>query len=602
MGIQQVQDRTIEEADRAAKQWSISTTLQARYLRYIHITAWALPIAVTAGLLPAFLWFAVTVIFGLIRGQFEEALGRKLKKAPKGSAFGAGYTAMAWATSAVWAGAPVLVWFSGHPAAPLASLCLLAAGYLLVITQFRGSPKRAFIVSSPYGLSALLMGLTLQGIHGTAIFYLGAATLGLTIAHAIFHAYLTHRKIIEAQIAQNSLIAQLKEARDAAESANQAKSAFLAMVSHEIRTPLNGVLGGAQLLQASELDDRQKELVSMLKTSGSSLLNILNDVLDLSKIEADSMKIELIETRLPELLKGAHEMWRPLAEEKALTLTYEAGDLPELVTGDPTRITQIINNLLSNAIKFTETGTVTLKASAKRRADGSAMVTLAVKDTGIGITEEALERLFKPFEQMDDSITRRFGGTGLGLTICQRLAGLMGGEVCARSTPGEGSVFTLEIPMEVIAWDAEAPQAAHAVAMAAEAEERPLSVVVAGDNPGNRQVVQAFLDSKGHAVTFACDGAEAVKTAQAEAFDAILMDVHMPVMDGLSATREIRAGGANARTPVIMLSASALPEEQTAGLEAGADAYLTKPIDPEALFDALRRHGRGEREPLAKAS
>lgn len=597
-----MQDRTIEEADRAAKQWSISTTLQARYLRYVHITAWALPIAVTAGLLPAFLWFAVTVIFGLIRGQFEEALGRKLKRAPKGSAFGAGYTAIAWTTSAVWAAAPALVWFSGHPAAHLAALCLLAEGYLLVITQFRGSPKRAFIVSSPYGLAALAMGLTLQGVQGTAVFYLGAATLGLTIAHAIFHAYLTHRKIIEAQIAQNSLIAQLKEARDAAEAANQAKSAFLAMVSHEIRTPLNGVLGGAQLLQASELDDRQKELVSMLKTSGSSLLNILNDVLDLSKIEADSMKIEMIETRLPELLKGACDMWKPLAEEKALTLTYEAEDLPELVTGDPTRITQIVNNLLSNAIKFTESGRVTLEASAIRGGDGSARVTLAVKDTGIGISEEALERLFKPFEQVDDSITRRFGGTGLGLTICQRLAGLMGGEVCAKSVVGEGSVFTLEIPMEVVAWDAAAPQAAHAAALAAQAEERPLSVLVAEDNPVNRQVVQAFLDSKGHAVTFACDGEEAVNAARAMRFDIILMDVHMPAKDGLTAVREIRAGGVNSDTPVVMLSASALPEEQRAGLKAGAEAYLTKPIDPDALFDALRRHGRGGRETLARAS
>ncbi|MBA4800610.1 MAG: response regulator [Euryhalocaulis sp.] len=592
--------RTLVEADRAAKQWSISTTLQSQHLRYVYITAWALPVAAAAGWLPALVWFVFTILFGLFRGHVEKGIGRRKDGRNTQGVFGEWYTAIAAATSAVWAISPIMVWLSGHPAGKPAALALVAAGFFLVITQFRGSPKRAIWVSSPYALTAVVLGLlTFRGME-MVLYFAALAALALTIGHTIFHLHLSHRRIIESQLEQDRLIGELRKARDAAESANRAKSSFLAMVSHEIRTPLNGVLGGAQLLEASELDDSQHKLVKMLKSSGSSLLGILNDVLDLSKIEAEGMTLESIEIDLPELLAGACEMWRPMAEEKALTLTLEAGELPTRIVGDPTRINQVLNNLLSNAIKFTESGGVVIRAGAEALDGGKAKVSLAISDSGPGITTDVQQRLFQPFTQADDSITRRFGGTGLGLTICRRLARLMNGEIDVESTPGEGATFTLSIVSAVVEWNGET-RAAGACATAVTDSDASLSVLVAEDNPVNQQVIEAFLKGANHTLSIAQNGEKAVEAASVERFDVILMDVHMPVMDGLQAAREIRnGGGSNAATPIVMLSASAMPEEQRAGMEAGANAYLTKPIEPEKLFATLGKVTNGA-SPLAKA-
>jgi PAS domain S-box-containing protein len=378
--------------------------------------------------------------------------------------------------------------------------------------------------------------------------------------------------------------AALAEAANAAEAANVAKSAFLATMSHEIRTPLNGVLGMAQAMALDELPPVQRERLEVIRQSGEALLAILNDILDLSKIEAGKLELEEIAFDLDELLLGAQATFTALANKKGVSFSLNTEAAHGTYRGDPTRLRQIVYNLISNALKFTEAGEVKVTAAY---ADG--FLRLAVADTGIGMTPEVVSNLFNAFIQADATTTRRFGGTGLGLAITQKLAGMMGGSIDVRSTPGKGSVFELTLPLE------QRSEAIETKAIAEGDDEvvrhtGEIRLLAAEDNPTNQLVLKTLLHQAGINPVVVGNGAQAVAAWEADAYDVILMDVQMPELDGPGATRLIRAAEASAgrrRTPIIGLTANAMAHQVEEYLALGMDSVVTKPIDIHRLFAAL---------------
>ncbi|MFA4892503.1 ATP-binding protein [Brevundimonas sp.] len=376
----------------------------------------------------------------------------------------------------------------------------------------------------------------------------------------------------------------LVEARDRAEQASRAKSVFLANMSHELRTPLNGILGVAEALASAADDPRQKEMVDLIVTSASALEALLTDILDLARIEAGRMDIQNEPFDLGVMVRSIAALFAASAESKGLSFTLDLPDSAALIlAGDGKRLRQILNNLLSNAVKFTETGGVTLAVETDCGVGGH-RVRFSVHDTGIGFDEATGARLFQPFEQSDSSITRRFGGTGLGLSICRNLVELMGGTIEARSVAGRGSTFTFEVTL--------APAMLESVEDVAPPEwsGQPLRVLLAEDHPVNRRVVELILEPMGIEVRSVENGHLAVAEAAAGSFDLILMDMQMPVMDGLEAVRRIRGREGEAGlppVPICMLTANALPHFQAMAFEAGSDGFLTKPISAVALIQKI---------------
>jgi PAS domain S-box-containing protein len=388
----------------------------------------------------------------------------------------------------------------------------------------------------------------------------------------------------------------LAAARDAAEAASLAKSAFLANTSHEIRTPLNGLLGLARLAMGTDIAaERRQHYLEQILDSAQGLAVILSDILDLSKIEAGKIAIEDVPFDLPEALAAVHQSHRTIAEVKGLEIRLSvADDLPATVMGDPIRVRQILTNFITNAIKFTERGSVSIEATV----DGGA-VRLAVVDTGSGIDAPTQARLFKPFSQGDSSTTRRFGGTGLGLSICRELARLMGGEVGMQSGPGGGSTFWARLPLR--------PAFSSGATLSTEAHDlerlHGKRILLVEDNPVNMMVAAATLEQWGIRVAQARDGRMALEAvheacAAGRPFDAVLMDVQMPVMSGHEAATELRRRHDAASLPIIALTAAALVTEREQALAAGMNDFLTKPIDAVRLRQTLARHVRLVRDPV----
>ncbi|WP_339932157.1 ATP-binding protein [uncultured Brevundimonas sp.] len=381
----------------------------------------------------------------------------------------------------------------------------------------------------------------------------------------------------------------LAEARDAAEAANGAKSQFLANMSHEIRTPLNGVIGIAQALAATELTTNQREMLDLIHSSGRTLQALLSDILDLARVESGRLSLSDDAFDLAAAVREAAQLYAATARDKGLQFYVEVSPDVELwISGDVVRLKQVLTNLVSNAVKFTATGFVNLTVARGPDSGDGETLRFTVEDTGIGFDCETRERLFKRFEQADGAITRRFGGTGLGLAISHQLASLMDGNLDCESEPGGGSAFILTIPLRLAASPA-APLEDVSV-ITADPNAPALRVLVADDHATNRKVVELILAQAAVELTMVEDGAEALEAYRAGEFDLVLMDMQMPVMDGLAATREIRLHEATMglpRTPVVMLTANALAEHVTAAEDAGADLHLAKPFNAAQLLSVV---------------
>jgi len=385
---------------------------------------------------------------------------------------------------------------------------------------------------------------------------------------------------------------ELVEARDAAEAANVLKSHFLANMSHEIRTPLNGVLAMGQIMAMGDLAPKQRERLGVIRQSGEALLTVLNDILDLSKIEAGRMELEDADFDIEEMAKKLEAAHQPAALAKGLSFSVELTPTAVGVRrGDPVRLQQILNNLLANAVKFTHSGEVRMLIDGEGEG-GESGLKVSVTDTGIGVPSDKLPLLFQKFSQVDSSTTRQFGGTGLGLAICRELAQLMGGNVWADSIQGVGSTFFVGVPMRRVQARARAPEPAPDPHAAPAAEMSSLRILAAEDNATNQLVLKTVISTFGLEVDIVPDGQKAVEAWAKGDYDLILMDIQMPGMDGITATREIRAAEARTgrrRIPIIALSANAMVHQVKEYLNAGMDMHVAKPIQLAKLHDALER-------------
>jgi signal transduction histidine kinase/FixJ family two-component response regulator len=448
-------------------------------------------------------------------------------------------------------------------------------------------PELLSASESPLPLGALAAGLLM------------AALLTLT-AHLIRKSY-EHSKSLEAtnrnledeigerRLAEESLLA----ARRAAEDATRAKSEFLARMSHEIRTPMNAILGMADLLWASKLNVEQRQYVGAFRRAGHNLLTLINDILDVSKIEAGRIDLHSVDFELDDLVAAALDLMRVRADDKGLDIVCElSAEIYCALRGDPDRLRQVLINLLGNAVKFTEAGQVTLRIEREPvEADGLQTLRFSVSDTGPGIPLDKQSLIFEKFTQADGSISRQYGGTGLGLTISRQLVERMGGRLEVSSIPGKGSTFSFSIPFEMEAELALRPDSTGR--LPCEQPTAGLRILLAEDSKDNQLLISAYLKQTGWTLEIAADGQAAVDKFTSGRFDLVLMDAQMPVMDGYTATRTIRAREARqgaGRTPILALSAHAMGEAFEKSHEAGCDAHLTKPITKPALLRAIAEH------------
>lgn len=472
--------------------------------------------------------------------------------------------------------------------------------------QGRG-PSPGFLADAWPELEALgapVHGLSLSAAHRTAekveernlaVRQQNQLGLGLTVFMSVLtlaFAYIALRQVRQLRarrLVLEQLAASLGAARREAESASQAKTAFLANISHEIRTPFHGLMGMLSLLRETGLTARQIDYLRTATESADHLLAILNDLLDMSQLESGRLTLAPVPVDLRSLLRDVEALMRPQASAKALALHMDADPaVPERVLADPTRLKQILFNLLSNAIKFSDRGAVVLDVRLRLGTEGQEELEFAVVDTGLGMDQATMDNLFTRFVQGDNSRSRRHPGTGLGLEISRNLARLMHGDITVTSRAGEGSCFTLRMPMTPVPGPAETRTPAETVPAP---QSRALRVLVAEDHPVNRQYIAALLENMGHHAQFASNGQAAVTAAQEAAFDLVLMDLHMPVLDGVAATRAIRALPPPARStvPIVAMTADGFEETRERCMVAGMNDFLTKPVSPQKLATLLRQ-------------
>ncbi len=421
------------------------------------------------------------------------------------------------------------------------------------------------------------------------IILLGLAAF-LTLAHRQRDAIKRNNEQLERLVGERT--ADLSLAKQKAEAANRAKTAFLANMSHELRTPMNGIMGMMALARRRMTDPQGLDKLDKAKGAADRLLSVLNDILDISKIEAERMVLEDVPLQLGEVMVNVVEVLNPKAADKGLRLSVNLpGDLARLrLRGDPLRLGQIILNLAGNAIKFTETGGIAVAVRTLAETPESLSLRIDIQDTGIGIDPEAQTRLFQAFEQADNSMTRRFGGTGLGLAISKRLVEMMGGEIGVESTPGQGSTFWFSFTLKKRLEDAVEPTPSFSSPPPEQQLKRDyfgVSVLLAEDEPITQIVSSGLLEDVGLVVDLAEDGQKALDLARRQRYSLILMDMQMPDMNGVEATRAIRADSLNKNTPILAMTANAFDDDRDTCLQAGMNEHISKPVDPQKLYETL---------------
>lgn len=558
--------------------WAMIAQVRFRELKtrlglavFIAVTAWFL----TRGAWPA-VWLGMVAVTQFIDWLAFRRLRLHPAKEPS-LLYKIGLCATASINVVVYSGIAAILWVSGGEAGRLFAMVQVAGGLLHVSLHMHHVRPLLFSAVVPHSLFFLGMPI-LEGIAMRRwedfLIAIGGVLFMMHLVVAVRQSSTTTKAL---QVANDEAQSQRKKA----EVASAAKSDFLAVISHEIRTPMNAVISAANLLRRTRLDREQREHVSMLLDAGDVLVGLLNDVLDFSKIEAGKMQLESSEMDLRDKLASLGRLWQPKAEANGVRLTLEiASDVPDCVRTDPLRFQQMLFNLLSNAVKFTEDGAIAVSVDW-READQRLIVSVA--DTGCGIAPERLANIFDSFEQADAGTTRKYGGTGLGLAISRRLAEIMGGSLTAESIVAQGSTFTLSLPVEPVTKTERAP----ARTAADENTLKGRVILAADDHAVNRRILSLLLEPHGCQLVLVENGAEAVEAALGQTFDAILMDMQMPVMDGLTATARIRAEGLNTTTPVIALTANAMDVHRAAWDAESVHAFLTKPIDPPLLAATL---------------
>ena len=534
----------------------------------------------------ALAWWCAIALIGMLELRLAAAVGRGLRLAVW-EGIPVPMVAISLATGSFYTVFMAAFWLSGDPVARAFAIAQSCISTLYVLLQYYAKPKIFLMAAAPYlvGVVLAVTQMATVAVGAGRPWTVLAAVIGLGLLTNLFVN--ARRQLAGSREALRRARAEAQERGVAAEAANGAKSAFLATMSHEIRTPLNGVLGMAQAMAADKLSAMQRDRLDVIRQSGEALLAILNDVLDLSKIEAGRFEMETVAFDLGELMKGAHSAFAALANKKGLSfaLTIEA-DARGVYLGDPMRVRQVLYNLISNALKFTERGEVRVTA-----ASAGEWLALSVSDTGVGIHPARVGALFEKFTQEDASTTRRFGGTGLGLAICRELADLMGGRIDVASRLGEGSTFVVSLPLARVG---EAHAAAFALSGPAPDADEPglpkVRVLAAEDNSVNQLVLKTLLHQIGVEPVLVENGEEALHAWRDGRWDVVLMDMQMPVMDGLTATRRIREAEAELglpRTPIIALTANAMAHQAREYAAAGMDRHVAKPIQALNLFAAI---------------
>jgi len=551
----------------------------------------------------------VCVGLGLFYALLTVWYGFELDGEPRNSmSLSTGLLSIALVVGAVWFERNRVAPRFAHPAAALIGVAAVVNALLLLVSVPEPHQTTNLMIVQ-LGFGCLLFslrwfaGLALLSFLGWG-FVVGNRTadpewhhFGLALVQAtLFGALIlvvrirAYRDIQELRLRDQILVDQLKQANQAALVAVKAKSEFLANMSHEIRTPMTAMLGMAELMQMTELDESQREYAATIERAGNTLLQLVNDILDFSKMEAGQLAVEKVSFNLPELLGEVHELLSVKAKQKNLTLLVEVEpESPLRYRGDPTRIKQVLVNLTGNAIKFTHQGYVRLRAKGQPLDAEQAMLEIQVEDSGIGIAADQLDHIFEAFTQADASTTRKYGGTGLGLAISRQLARLLGGDLRVTSDPGKGSVFTLSMVLPMVMHRSSIP----APLPEGDPARYQGQVLLVEDNPDTQSLAQELLMRMGCNVEHASNGAEALERLSSKTYDLVFMDCHMPSMNGYDATREIRkreAGSGGKHTPIIALTASVLPEERARCKEVGMDDYIAKPFSKRDLQQVLARY------------
>ena len=487
--------------------------------------------------------------------------------------------------TSIYAFAALMLIAKGGPGERLFAFALMSASMVHVLMRYYRSPWVLAASLAPYMVILAIVGWGLVRTAFRAHHWLAALAPIFTIAMFAIQFWSARAQLSGAWRELMGAREAAEERERAAEAASRAKSQFLSNMSHELRTPLNGVLGMVQALSGDQLTPVQRERVSVIRRSSESLLSVLNDLLDLSKIEASVLELEEAEFDLEHLVRGVASAYRPAAQKRGLTFDFEVEDAARgRYVGDSARLRRILHSLADNAVKFTPEGGVRLGVSA-----ANDRLVFRVADTGIGIAPQDLARLFEGFFQADATLARRYGGSGVGLAVSSQLAQLMGGEVEAASVLGEGSVFTLTVPLRSV------KASVHTQAAEEDAEPSPqteLRVLAAEDNPTNQLVLKTLLETAGIMPTLVENGRDALAAWEGQAWDIILMDIQMPEMNGIDAAQAIRgreAATGRPRTPIVAVTANAMTHQIAEYEDAGMDGVVAKPIDMASLFNVIER-------------